>query len=1177
MMLMSTLFISYARADDDGLSESSFVRRLYRDLTAHGFGVWWDRVSMPGRGLTFLQEIRDAIDRADRLILVIGPGVVKSDYVRAEWQYAQQICKVINPVMRLGDYGQISELGNLDTPDFRDDAKYEAALEHLLRHVGELAPVPGRLYNVPAMPAYYLARPDDLAALGGYLLTDINKPTVISSEKQTAIAQGIGGIGKSVIAAAFCQACEVRRAFTDGVIWITAGREPTIRDLLRQVGTVFADSPANYIADAMAKQSAGKLLANRVCLIVLDDVWDRKSAEQFRDVIAETRCRLLVTTRIATLARDLGAHEHKVGLFTPEQALAFLREAVGKEDLDFGRIAGQLGYLPLALKIAGARLRRELTGAEWLEKFDHVSCMTSRDRDEGFNANVNLSIESVFEEEADMVLYHTLGIFPEDVPIPQATVLRLWHRIDPALTDFDTEEILDELADLALIDRRIDKAIILHDLLLSYTREKLDARYVQTQNDLLEAYNPGRTKSWNEVADVYLFEYMRHHVSEARQKAEFCDLLTGSPDWMEAKFIACTGDWSYVADLDLVLRDFADPITDPDRLLILTRLYTAWQVVHARVSMYNDTDLKTLIGLGRNAEALSHARWRTEMKEKFDGLLAIYEALTVRGQTGFALLTEAEATARAIQDDDERAYALSKLAMTLAQAGRFHEARAAARPIQGDETRAHTLRALAAALAQVSRFDEAGAAARVIQDDFDRAGALCDLAAALARAGDERASDIFDEARAVARAVQFDSYRTAALRDLAAALAQAGDERASGVFDEAGAAARTIQDAFLRASDLRDLATALARAGDERASSVFDEAGAAARAIRDDSLCAYALRAIVAALAQASCFDEAGAVARTIQDDSSRAIALRELATAFVQAGDERASGVFDEAAAVARAIRSDSARSIVLRELATALAQAGDERASNIFDEAGAVARAEPSDCLSADALRNLATALAQAGRFDEAIAVARTIQDFFYRAEALRAIAAALAQVGDKRAGGIFDEAGAAARAGPGDYAYADALCSLAAPLAQAGVACVGSILDEAWTVACAIQDGYARALALCALAAARAQAGKESTSRIFDEARAVACAIQDDFSRPDTLRALAAALAQAGRFDEAFKALGQPEADEFLKTIAQWSPAFEKVKPGLSVTILREGVRIVGWVRPDWRKIHELLMQP
>ena len=51
------IFLSYARSDDE-----PFVKRLYEDLTGNGYTVWWDRVAMPCRALTFLQEIQEVGD-----------------------------------------------------------------------------------------------------------------------------------------------------------------------------------------------------------------------------------------------------------------------------------------------------------------------------------------------------------------------------------------------------------------------------------------------------------------------------------------------------------------------------------------------------------------------------------------------------------------------------------------------------------------------------------------------------------------------------------------------------------------------------------------------------------------------------------------------------------------------------------------------------------------------------------------------------------------------------------------------------------------------------------------------------------------------------------------------------------------------------------------------------------
>lgn len=93
---MTSIFLSYARDDDE-----SFVRRLYDDLTAHGFDVWFDRVSMPSRQLTFFQEIRDAIACLDRLLLIVGPNATTSDHVTQEWNNGLELGKCVNAIVRL--------------------------------------------------------------------------------------------------------------------------------------------------------------------------------------------------------------------------------------------------------------------------------------------------------------------------------------------------------------------------------------------------------------------------------------------------------------------------------------------------------------------------------------------------------------------------------------------------------------------------------------------------------------------------------------------------------------------------------------------------------------------------------------------------------------------------------------------------------------------------------------------------------------------------------------------------------------------------------------------------------------------------------------------------------------------------------------------------------------------
>jgi hypothetical protein len=159
---MTSVFLSYARGDDGEpfVPARSFVARLHRDLKAAGFDVWFDREDMPSRRLTFHQEIRDAIAARERLVLVVGPKAVTSDYVRQEWQFAWfEAERVVTPILRSGDYSLVpDELKLLHCEDFRDDEDYLFHLDQLVRILREPPPPLGKLIAVPSLPAHFLSR-----------------------------------------------------------------------------------------------------------------------------------------------------------------------------------------------------------------------------------------------------------------------------------------------------------------------------------------------------------------------------------------------------------------------------------------------------------------------------------------------------------------------------------------------------------------------------------------------------------------------------------------------------------------------------------------------------------------------------------------------------------------------------------------------------------------------------------------------------------------------------------------------------------------------------------------------------------------------------------------------------------------------------------------------------------
>src|SRR5262249_15920256 len=101
-------------------------------------------------------------------------------------------------------------------------------------------------------------------------------------------------------------------------------------------------------------------MAGKAALVVIDDVWRLADLETFR--VDAQRSRLLFTTRDDSIAAAMDAEEYVLWLLSPHQAKAVFGEWSGVSYKDLPPIANDLihecGYLPLALSIIGATLRR---------------------------------------------------------------------------------------------------------------------------------------------------------------------------------------------------------------------------------------------------------------------------------------------------------------------------------------------------------------------------------------------------------------------------------------------------------------------------------------------------------------------------------------------------------------------------------------------------------------------------------------------------------------------------------------------------------------------------------------------------------------------------------------------------------------------------------------------------
>lgn len=563
------IFISYARKDN----EDGFAERLRDDLEKRGLHIWWDKKSMESRGKTFLQEIRDAIYESERLIAIIGPNAVESDYVRFEWEYAYNFSTVIVPILRRGDYKLIpekfkriflfydkfeklpyelnsDELANLHCEDFQDDSRYSDALEKLTSILSKSIDPPAPFHGdkQPRMPHFYMPRYEIIEDLTRRVLIDSRIPKVPKPEDRTTALCGRGGLGKSVLAAAFARSMSARRYFQDGIFWFNIGQEgKNIRKNLKTIGTVFGDDPVKYEKLESAREWLPKILRDKIVLIVLDDVWNSHHVNIFMSLLG-LRCRLLFTTRIIGVANELGVRYQRLKVLTNDEALQFLADWAGLEKKELPKEAQALiqkcDKLPLALALCGGLLRDKQPVPDVLNALNEVDrdLLKRRfpeyaDSDKIIDAftpiEVSLNVlksrdkEDKQKKEARLRRYDhylRLSVLPEGEQTPESVVMVLWSHKDRSNEGLlrRVARILSNRALLQLSGTWPLSLVQLHNLQRAYIRSlvrKLEVFHKDIGKALLSLWLSPDPETEPEIAkqnESYVINHLFAHLVKAR-------------------------------------------------------------------------------------------------------------------------------------------------------------------------------------------------------------------------------------------------------------------------------------------------------------------------------------------------------------------------------------------------------------------------------------------------------------------------------------------------------------------------------------------------------------------------------------------------------------------------------------------------------------------------------------
>ncbi|MGP0592515.1 TIR domain-containing protein [Nitrospira sp. T9] len=528
------IFLSYARNDGE-----DFARDLRQKLTDHPFSLWQDRTQMEG-GKDWWDQILEALKKVEYMVLVMTEAALASPMVRKEWRQARQEGVGVIPVFGQPDL-DLSQLPrwmrdvhwvNTDVPE--QWTRFIRTLES--PHQGTRVP-----FMADDLPADYVPRLQEFEELAGNLLDPQQEDPIAI----TAALKGAGGYGKTTLAKALCHDERIQDAFHDGILWVTLGEQPNIMAGLTKLYAALTEERPNFVDEEDASARLAEVLADKDCLMVIDDVWNGAHLRPF--LRGGKRCARIITTRDSGTLPETARLRVPVDAMQQKEALELLSYDLPKsETVDLRALAARLGEWPFLLKLANGVLRERVNtmGQSLEDALAYVQKALTKRGLTAFDARnpveryqaVAITLGASFEhlKEDELARYQELAIFPEDEEVPLSVVTKLWAATG-GLDDFDSEELCTRLNQLSLLLRYdpTTQRIQLHDVVRTYLEERVASQLPTLHGRFLDAYNL-QIEPVKAAKDPYLCRFLAYHLVKAERWDELKKLLL-NVDWLYAK------------------------------------------------------------------------------------------------------------------------------------------------------------------------------------------------------------------------------------------------------------------------------------------------------------------------------------------------------------------------------------------------------------------------------------------------------------------------------------------------------------------------------------------------------------------------------------------------------------------------------------------------------------------
>ncbi|WP_093895264.1 tetratricopeptide repeat protein [Streptomyces sp. Ncost-T10-10d] len=320
--------------------------------------------------------------------------------------------------------------------------------------------------------------------------------------------RGMAGVGKTTLAVHWAH--QMADRFPDGQLYVNLrGFEPSGQPLdpgealggfLRALGVPSSGMPSSTEGrSALFREQT----ASRRLIAVLDNARD---SEQVRPLLPDSAgCLTIVTSRdqLSGLVAVEGASTIRLGVWTPQEALAALEARIGEERCQAepeaaAELVELCGYLPLAVAVVGAQLSAEpkmalrLGVRELRQAWPRLDALATDDQRVDVRAVFSWSYRALTDGTARFFRY--LSMHPGPTVSAEAAASLAGVEMPAA------RRHLRELTTASLLSRDADGRYVLHDLVRAYGTELFE----QEHDDRLGT-------------QARLLDYLRHNAHNANR------------------------------------------------------------------------------------------------------------------------------------------------------------------------------------------------------------------------------------------------------------------------------------------------------------------------------------------------------------------------------------------------------------------------------------------------------------------------------------------------------------------------------------------------------------------------------------------------------------------------------------------------------------------------------------